>query len=154
LNNGQARTLPILDAVIAQLELRMPDFAVEYFPDNPVAYRLNNPTGALLVSYAGSAFQVQPGSGQNAVSLPSAGRPQSRLMGIVVTVVLRQLNGREGAIGVLDDVRDALRGFKPPGCRSGVVFTRERFLGQVDGLWQYALDAGTTTWDGAPGQTS
>jgi hypothetical protein len=154
LNNGQARTLPILDAVIAQLALRMPDFAVEYFPENPVTYRLNNPTGALLVSYPGSTFQAPPASGQNGSLIPGTSRPQSRMMGIVVTVVLRQLNGREGAIGALDDVRDALRGFKPPGCRSGMHFTRERFLGQVDGLWQYALDAGTTIWDGAPGQTS
>ena len=150
--DSSARTLPIIDSVVERLKEKLPNVAAEYFPEEPKNYRLNHPVGALLVSFPGSVFGLPPASGQNAAQLPGRVRPQEREVGLRITVVLRQLNGRNGAIDVLDDVRDALRGFRPPGCRSDLAYLGEQFLGQLDGLWQYALDARTTTWDGAAAQ--
>ncbi|EKN4373819.1 hypothetical protein OSP42_005108, partial [Escherichia coli] len=59
------------------------------------------------------------------------------------TVVFRQLNGKKGAINVLDAVRRILGGHTPPGCRRRIWLTREVFIGEVRGLWQYALDFAT-----------
>jgi len=122
------------------------------FPENPASYRLNHPKGALLLSFPGSQFDLPPLSGQNIPTQPGRSKPQGRTVGLTITVVLRQLNGNEGAVNALDDLRDALRGFRPVGCRSDVQFVAERFLGELDGNWQYAVDLVTTVWDGAAAQ--
>ncbi|MCL9903490.1 Gp37 family protein [Escherichia coli] len=49
----------------------------------------------------------------------------------------------EWAINVLDAVRRILGGHTPPGCRRRIWLTREVFIGEVRGLWQYALDFAT-----------
>ena len=94
---------------------------MEYFPEKPAEYRLNHPVGALLVSYAGSRFDKPNDIG--AVL-------QTQTIQLCVTVVFRQLNGKRGAIDVLDAVRR-------------IWLTREVFIGEVKGLWQYALDFAT-----------
>ena len=63
-------------------------------------------------------------------------------MKLSVTVILRQLNGRGGAVDVVDAVRQALVGFRPPDCRK-VWAMSEKFLGETAGLWQYAVDVAT-----------
>ncbi len=60
-------------------------------------------------------------------------------MKLSVTVILRQLNGRGGAVDVIDDVRRALVGWRPPDCRK-VKARKEAFLGETAGIWQYAVD--------------
>ncbi|HDZ9897933.1 TPA: Gp37 family protein [Escherichia coli] len=139
--------LPVLDAVLARLREKLPQLQVEYFPEKPAEYRLNHPVGALLLSYAGSRFDRPDDTG--AVI-------QSQTIQLCVTVVFRQLNGKKGAINVLDAVRRILGGHTPPGCRRRILgghtppgcrrriwLTREVFIGEVRGLWQYALDFAT-----------
>ncbi|UTH73976.1 Gp37 family protein [Chromobacterium sp. IIBBL 290-4] len=125
-----AATIEIIDALAARLQARLPSLAVEYFPERPAEYRLNHPAGALLVSYLGSQFAAPVDAGIVA---------QPRTVKLSVTVVLRQLNGRTGAVAVLDDVRRALVGYRLPDCRK-LQAAGERFLGQTAGLWQYAVD--------------
>lgn len=125
-----ATTVQIIDALVARLQDKLPSLAVEYFPERPADYRLNHPVGALLVSYLGSQFGATVDAG--AVVQP-------RTLKLSVTVVLRQLNGRSGAVAVLDDVRRALVGYRLPDCRK-LQAAGERFLGQSTGLWQYATD--------------
>ena len=48
-----------------------------------------------------------------------------------------------GAIDVLDMLRRILGGYTPPHCRRRIWLTREVFIGEVNGLWQYALDFAT-----------
>ena len=60
-------------------------------------------------------------------------------MKLSVTVILRQLNGKGGAVDVVDAVRLAVVGFRPPDCRK-VWAVSEKFLGETAGLWQYAVD--------------
>lgn len=126
--------LPVIDAVVNRLREKLPTLAVEYFPEKPTEYRLNHPTGALLVSYAGSRFDKPNDTG--AVI-------QSQTIQLCVSVVFRQLNGKEGAVAVLDVVRRLLGGYTPPNCRRRIWLTREVFIGEVKGLWQYALDFAT-----------
>lgn len=128
-----AVTLTIIDAVVARLKAAFTDLAVEYFPDKPAEYRLNHPRGALLVSYLGSQFDTT-------VDVTYIAQP--RTVKLSVTVILRQLNGRGGAVDVVDVVRQALVGFRPPDCRK-VWAMSEKFLGETAGLWQYAVDVAT-----------
>lgn len=122
--------LPVIDAVVARLKEKLPALAVEYFPEKPSAYRLNHPTGALLVSYVSSRFD-RPDDTSAVI--------QPQTIQLCVTVIHRQLNGKRGAVDVLDTVRRVLGGFTPPGCRRRVWLEREVFIGEVQGLWQYAL---------------
>ncbi|GDO99305.1 Gp37 family protein [Escherichia coli] len=126
--------LPVVDAVMALLKEKFSGLAVEYFPERPGEYRLNHPRGALLVSYAGSRYGEPVDTG-------AVLQPQT--VQLCVVVVFRQLNGRRGAIAMLDQLRRVLGGFMPPGCRRRIWLIRDVFIGEKDGLWQYALDIAT-----------
>ncbi|MGE1004211.1 Gp37 family protein (plasmid) [Ralstonia syzygii subsp. celebesensis] len=128
-----ATTLQIIDAVVQRLKTKLPLLAIEYFPDKPAEYRLNHPRGALLVSYLGSQFDKTADVTYIA---------QPRTVKLSITVILRQLNGRGGAVDVADDVRRALIGWRPPDCRK-VWAVSDKFLGETAGLWQYAVDLAT-----------
>ncbi len=140
-------TLAIIDAVVARLRQKIPTLTVEYFPESPAEYRVNHPRGALLVSYTGSQFE-QPRD----LTFVA----QARTLRLSITVILRQLNGRGGAVDVLDAVRAALAGFTPPDCRRKLWAQSEQFLGETAGLWQYAVDFSTETMlvEAAEGESS
>lgn len=125
-----ATTLQIIDAVLARLKVKLPQLAIEYFPDRPAEYRVNHAVGALLISYPGSQFG-------DTVDVTYIAQP--RTVKLSVTVLLRQLNGRGGAVDVVDDVRRALVGWRPPDCRK-VRAVSETFLGETAGIWQYTVD--------------
>lgn len=125
-----ATTLQIIDAVLARLKVKLPQLAIEYFPDRPAEYRVNHAVGALLVSYPGSQFG-------DTVDVTYIAQP--RTVRLTVTVLLRQLNGRGGAVDVVDDVRRALVGWRPPDSRK-VRAISEAFLGETAGIWQYTVD--------------
>ncbi|MBP2844462.1 Gp37 family protein [Dickeya oryzae] len=125
---------PIVDAVVSRLREKLPTLHIEYFPEKPADYRLNHPTGAVLVSYAGSRFGKPEDVGAML---------QAQTVTFNATVVFRQLNGRHGAVAVLDVLRRVLCGYKPPGCNRKIWLVRDVFIGNVAGLWQYALDFAT-----------
>ena len=129
-----AMTLTIIDAVVERLKSAFPDLAVEYFPDKPAEYRLNHPKGALLVSYLGAKYDD---------SIDTSAVVQPATLKYAITVSLRQLNGKDGAVAVLTRLRSALVGFKPPNCRRKSRAVSEQFLGESAGIWQYALDMAT-----------
>lgn len=125
-----ATMMQIVDAVVARLKAKLPQLAAEYFPDNPDEYRLNHPKGALLVSYPGSTFD-------DTVDVGCVAQP--RMVKLSVTVVMRQLNGRGGAVDMVDAVLLALVGWRPPDCRKANA-KRDAFLNGKAGIWQYAVD--------------
>ena len=125
-----SQTPDMLDAVIERLKARFSkELAVELFPENPKAYRLNHPAGAILVAFGHSRFSRVDAT--DAVL-------QSRDITLTLTLVFRQLNGPHGVVGYLDLIREALTGFTPPNCTIALAPLEESFLGQVTGLWQYA----------------
>lgn len=130
-------TLPVLDDLVARLRARLPGLHVAYFPDSPDAFTLTHPVGAVLLSYSRSTYGTSESTG--AVVQPHT-------MRFVATVVLRQLNGRDGAVDVLDSVRQALGGWRPQNCLRPVWLVEDTFLGEVQGLWQYALTFATQSF--------
>ncbi|WP_308170863.1 Gp37 family protein [Ralstonia syzygii] len=63
-----ATTLHIIDALVARLKAKLPQLAVEYFPDKPADYRLNHPKGALLVSFTWVASSTRPSTSRTSPS--------------------------------------------------------------------------------------
>lgn len=131
-----AITPTIIDALVARLKAAFADLAVEYFPDKPSEYRLNHPKGALLVSYLGAKYHEPIDT--TAIVQPSTDK-------LSITVTLRQLNGKDGAVAVLTRLRSAVIGYKPPNCRRKIWAIGEQFLGENAGIWQYAMDVATET---------
>ena len=126
----------LLSAVVLRLRAKLPALHVDFFPESPAEFRLNHPVGAVLVSYGKSTF----------------GRTQD--VGVVIqpqtvrfnaTAVLRQLNGKGGAVDVLDLLRQSLGGWRPPDCQRDIWLVEDVFLGQREGLWQYVLTFETVT---------
>ncbi|WP_231753744.1 Gp37 family protein [Burkholderia savannae] len=118
------------EAIVTRLRMKLPALVVEYFPERPDEYRLNHPIGALLISYPGSQYDA---------TIDTATVVQPRRVKFAVAIVLRQLNGRGGAIDVLDHVRAALVGFRPPDCKK-LAASSDKFIGHSEGLWQYVIE--------------
>lgn len=125
-----ASTNEIIDAVVKRLQVKLPWLAVEYFPEKAADYRLNHPRGALLVSYSGSRYEA---------TKDTCFVSQPRGLRLTVTVLMRQLHGRGGAVDVVDGVRLALLGWCAPDCRKAHIAS-DKFLGETAGIWQYAVE--------------
>jgi len=124
-------TQEMLDAVLAHLKTNFGKaLAVEFFPDAPQSYHLNHPAGAVLLMFAGSRF----GQSQSLDRIV-----QPREITFAVTLVTKRLNGARGAVPILDALRSALVGFKPPHCQMGLMAAPggESFVGQAGGLWNH-----------------
>lgn len=128
-------TAAILASVLQQLRSQCPQWAAQLFPERPAQYRLNHPTGAVLVSYLGSRWSASADAGAVV---------QRREVQIALAVIARQLNGRDAAIEMLDAVRCALIGFAPAHCNQ-LRAVSERFLGEAAGLWQYEVQLAATS---------
>lgn len=128
-------TLPILNAFKARLNAHFPDWDCQLMPDDPSTYFLDHPNGAILISYAGSDFGEPR---------PSAAITQSRTLTILLTVMSRNLHNDFGAIELLDNLRLALVGFRPPNC-SECYLKDEAFDEQESGIWVYQLVLKTQT---------
>lgn len=122
--------LDILEQTRQQLAARLPGLACDYFPENPDDYRLLHDVGALLLSYTSTTF-----GGTDALGIVVQPQP----VRLTVTVVIRQLNGKSGAVAALDALRQIIGGWRPDGCATPFILVDEKFLGRTDGLWQYAL---------------
>jgi len=128
-------TQEMLDAVLAHLRATFgKQLAVEYFPDAPQTYRLNHPVGAVLLMFSRSRFSASTGLGAIV---------QPREVTFTLTLVFKRLNGAQGAVPVLDALRAALVGFRPPQCQMGLAVVSEDRIGHIAGLWQYQQEYST-----------
>lgn len=124
-----AATVPILQAVVGHLQDALGDAEVRLFPDNPATYRFIHPKGAVLVGYQGSRFG----------SIEQLGMiSQQRVMTLHLTVFGRGLHNDGAALDLLDRLRLAVVGFKPPHCLPCHLIS-EQFLNEDGGAWQYQL---------------
>ncbi len=124
-----ATTKAILEAVASRLKGQMPGVAVELYPENPAAWRLNHPRAALLVDYRGSKYGDV---------VDTAFVAQGRELAIGVSVVARTLHDAYGALLLTDAARIALLGQRWPDCRKARL-SSERFVSQEAGIWIYEL---------------
>lgn len=129
------QTEALLDAMLERLRGQFDaELAVELFPESPAQYRLNHPCGAILLAYGRSTFGGSEGT--DAVF-------QARNIVIRLTLVFRQLNGRDGVVSYLDRIRTCLTGWYAPHCDMACRAVSEQFIGHRDGVWQYAQDIST-----------
>lgn len=121
--------LDLETALVNRLAAALPMLHVQAYPEQPAAYTLKHPRGAVLVGYGRSAFGDSEASGLIV---------QARQMEFDITVVSRDLRSHGGAYGYLDAARIALTGWRPEGAGK-VVPVRDRFLGVHGGIWRYVL---------------
>lgn len=126
------QTYGLIEATVERLKERLPDFACEYFPDKPENYRLNHPKGALLVQYLRSSY----GNPDDCDAMI-----QERKGVVAVSIVARQLWGRDGAVFTVDRVELALMGYTVPGWRK-FRLVENRFISQLAGIWTYLVAVG------------
>lgn len=127
-----SQTVQMLEAMQKRLQETFGQvLMVELFPENPAGYRLNHPRGAILLAYGKSTF----GGSEAGDSMF-----QARNIVIRLTLVFRQLHGKDGAVSYLDRIRDCLTGWFAPHCDQACRPVAELFIGQVSGLWQYGQD--------------
>lgn len=130
-------TEQLLDAMLARLQADLgSELIIELFPENPLQYRLNHPRGAVLLAYGKSTF------GQ---SESTDACFQARHLVLRLTLVFRQLNGKDGVVSHLDRIRACLTGWYPPHAHQACRPVSEHFIGHQNGLWQYAQDFATDT---------
>lgn len=135
MSQPKTQTAQLLDAMVARLQAAFgQELMVELFPDNPAQYRLNHPRGAVLVAYGKSTF-----GGSQATDAMF----QERNLVFRLTLVFRQLNGRDGVTSYLDRIRDNLAGWYAPHCDMACRPLAEHFIGHLQGVWQYAQDIAT-----------
>lgn len=122
---------PIEAAIVAQLA-SWPDlapFQVEAWPEKVSEYKLRSPNGAVLVTFKGSHYGRV---------FPTDIVAQERVMEFEITTMVRNLRDHTGGYTVLDAIRLALTGFIGPGFNSGAFFTREGFIAEADGVYEFA----------------
>lgn len=135
MSQPKTQTEQLLDAMVARLQAAFgQELMVELFPESPVHYRLNHPRGAVLVAYGKSTF-----GGSEATDAMF----QERNLVFRLTLVFRQLNGRDGVTSYLDRIRDSLTGWYAPHCDMACRPVAEHFIGHLQGVWQYGLDIAT-----------
>ncbi|UVM52209.1 MULTISPECIES: Gp37 family protein [unclassified Pseudomonas] len=128
----KTQTEQLLEATCARLQEHFSkELMVELFPENPAGYRLNHPRGSILLAYGKSTF----GGSEAGDSMF-----QARNIVIRLTLVFRQLNGKDGVISYLDQIRACLTGWFAPHCDQACRPVAEQFIGQMTGLWQYGQD--------------
>jgi hypothetical protein len=123
-------TIAALEAgVLARLQAKIENYAIESFPDKPETYKLRHQRGAFLTAYRGADY-TPIGDGDATV--------QARRMMIDVVIQCRQLSGNEGAYVMLELARCALVGFEIPGFTK-LSIDRDRFIASNEGVWTYQL---------------
>lgn len=128
-------TLPILSAIKERLVSEVPGYQVQLFPDKPQDYRFIHPSGAILIGYESGKF-AKPEASELVI--------QQRVITIALTVFSRSLHDDHGALAMLDSIRLALTGWRPPNCLP-IQLGDERFLDETGGTWQYQLRLQTET---------
>lgn len=125
----------IEDSIIEKLKKEFPEVKVEGFPDKPSEFILLHPIGALLVHYQGSNYTSSQSFGFIT---------QDNKKEFSITIITRNLRSNNGAYEYLDKVKSVLTGFKIDEC-SQLMPTKDNFISENGGIWQYALNFTLTT---------
>ena len=121
----------IEQAIVARLLARpgLSQFQVEAWPSDAAQYVLRSQLGAVLVGYKGSHYGPP---------VPTDGVAQDRQMEFEVTAMVRGLRDHSGGYPVLEEVRLALTGWMAPGALRPAFFTKDGFVGEEQGVWEFA----------------
>lgn len=121
--------------------------AISEMPDSPSSYALKHAVGEVLVQYSASQYAPPTESGQNYQGAPTKPQPQQRQINIQLTVVLKSLRGPNGTNQKIDEIRDALKQFRPRHCLTQVWFKEDGFISEKQGVWQYGISTAVLLWE-------
>lgn len=121
--------LDIENDIISQLQTNITELKVEGYPENPTAYKLIHPKGAVLVRYQGASYSTP---GENSFV------QQTGNLDFNLTLMIRGLRDKNGAYNYIDSVLSALTGYTPTDC--GKMYpTRVGFSGEAGGVYRYVF---------------
>lgn len=126
----------IENKIIEKLKSKLTDLLIDAFPEKPQDFVFTHPKGAILVHYQGANYN-------NSESVGAIF--QNKKMEFAITLVTRSLRTKNsGAYELLDEVKSILTGFQIDGC-SKMYPTKEGFLSENNGVWQYSINFEFTT---------
>ncbi len=125
----------IENKIIEKLKSKLTDLLIESFPEKPQEFIFTHPKGAILIHYQGGSY----GSSQSVDVIF-----QQKKMEFALTIVTRNLKTNSGAYALLEEIKSILTGFKIDGC-SKMYPTKEGFLVENNGIWQYTIKFELTT---------
>lgn len=132
-SNIRAWEQSLVDAVTAAF----PDLEVQAFPDRPQQWNFIHELGSILVRFHGGKFSRPMDTSEAVV--------QKRTPGFVFTIYTRNLHDHLGAYDILETLRQAITGFKMPGCMA-LYPLDEQFQAQHEGVWVYEAVYAAETW--------
>jgi len=122
--------------IIEKLKSKLTDLLVDSFPEKPQEFVFTHPKGAILVHYQGGNYS-------NSESVGAIF--QTKKMEFALTIVTRNLRTKDAcAYALLEQVKSILTGFQIDGC-SKMSPTKEGFLSENNGIWQYSINFEFTT---------
>jgi hypothetical protein len=126
----------IENKIIEKLKSKLTDLLIDSFPEKPQEFVFTHPKGAILVHYQGGSYG----------NIESVGAIfQNKKMEFALTVVTRNLRTKNsGAYALLEEIKSILTGFQIDGC-SKMSPTKEGFLSENNGVWQYSINFEFTT---------
>lgn len=127
----------IENSIIERLKSEFPEVLVQGFPDKPSEFNFLHPVGALLVHYQGSNYT-------NSTALGYISQDNKKEFSI--TIVTRNLRENQGCYEYLDKIKATLTGFQPDEC-SKLMPTKDFFISENRGIWQYGINFTLTTYN-------
>lgn len=122
--------------IVEKLKSKLSDLLVDSFPEKPQEFVFTHPKGAILVHYQGANYNNSESVGVIF---------QNKKMEFAITIVTRNLRTKNsGAYSLLEQVKSILTGFQIDGC-SKMSPTKEGFLSENNGIWQYSINFEFTT---------
>lgn len=131
------------DVIVARLQAGFPNLEVKAFPDRPEDYRFTHPTGSLLLHYRGADFGETQGIGTISLrrkllwDVTVYAKSLHSHIGTRVFDAQGTLQGKGGALLLLDALRAHLTGWRPKGAVTGMMPEREDFLNRDASAWIY-----------------
>lgn len=118
------------EEVVERLRERLPDLRVDHFPDAPDRFEWAKADRMLLVSYGGSNYSTERTMDPSSCE---------RTPEIGVTILVRSLRGPAGAPAMIDRVRLAIHGWRPPSQGGRMYPTRDEFVSENQGVWRFVI---------------
>lgn len=126
----------IENKIVEKLKGKITDLFIDSFPEKPQEFVFTHPKGAILIHYQGASY----------IDIQSVGIiAQQKKMEFALTIVTRNLRKKDSsAYALLEEIKSILTGFQIDGC-SKMYPTKENFISENNGIWQYAISFELTT---------
>lgn len=119
-------------SIVKRLRAKIPPpIRVEAFPESPEGYQFLTPHGSIYVRFHEEDFET-PSRAMGIIK-------QDGTLTFVITVLHRNLRVQGGIYKFLDQIKVALRGFKPIPGTSKIWISKTGFVGEEKGTWNYEI---------------